>query len=701
MSSESKAETPPSKYTSKLNDLLAFLEAADTNLDKDNEEPSRLSKEASGAGVSQGPGLSDVSNRHPGAAKGQAVKSLSSGSASRSKPPTKALVRRQKRSSFVWEDWEESSFLAALDSLDDSPEKENDAPKATPAGSDDKSAKGLPADAQQQLAALKEMSEQISTRAANMKVELEQKTKLVEALHQERVKAQSEHAQQMKEAKQEWDQRLAFAQAKRDKFMDEQTQQREALLQECEALERQISTAQTDTEKATRSEQEMCERLKRDGAQDLEQAKTSWAQAEKNELNARDRRISGKLKKDAAKKVEPKLKQLMEGHKEELERLEREAARELDVYKLELYKLSNEEYRRETLRIRADERQRAEKLQSEWLEKLESSRLESEVELKRTRSEHEQRAKLMQQQFDADAQRIRDAQEGVLGDAEEDEQRAMQQARVCHERELEALGEEHLAKMVETKRSCEAELKQWKASREDELLKEEENTIEEDHGRMKSKVEAEIEVVKQRLDDERREKMAQKQLELNKEQRALKSKLDSQLEKLQRKLEQAQRESTALRQRESDESSLVGELQAKLAKMKEELCEKEDAVSLQEQRLSSYLDDHDCQLKEIKRDGERRLARSQAEYAALEKELDRLHASQPKQKETLVQELESLKASNAKEISLAEGKVSQMLSNKQAILEQASAKLLRLRQETAEIESDLDNARTAKVLGHK
>jgi hypothetical protein len=36
---------------------------------------------------------------------------------------------------------------------------------------------------------------------------------------------------------------------------------------------------------------------------------------------------------------------MMEGHKEELERLEKVLARELDFYRLELYKRANEEFR--------------------------------------------------------------------------------------------------------------------------------------------------------------------------------------------------------------------------------------------------------------------------------------------------------------------------------------------------------------------
>ena len=97
----------------------------------------------------------------------------------------------------------------------------------------------------------------------------------------------------------------------------------------------------------------MCERLKGEGVRELENAKKSWQQAEKDELKKRDQKISLKLKQDAAKKIEPKLRELIENHKEEAERLQREANRELDYYRLKLYKCSNEEYRKETTSCRA------------------------------------------------------------------------------------------------------------------------------------------------------------------------------------------------------------------------------------------------------------------------------------------------------------------------------------------------------------
>ena len=81
-----------------------------------------------------------------------------------------------------------------------------------------------------------------------------------------------------------------------------------------------------------------------------------------------------KLKKDAAKAVEPKLRHLIERNKEEFERMEREAERELEFYKLELYKRTNEEFRIETNKFRDGERTRILNLENDWIAKMEIAR---------------------------------------------------------------------------------------------------------------------------------------------------------------------------------------------------------------------------------------------------------------------------------------------------------------------------------------
>jgi len=127
----------------------------------------------------------------------------------------------------------------------------------------------------------------------------------------------------------------------------------------------------------------MCDKLKGEGTQELENAKKCWQQTEKDGLKKRDQKMSSKVKQDAAKAIEPKLHQLMENHKEEIERLEREANRTLDYFRLELYKRSNEEYRKETNKIRDDERSRMSHLENEWTAKMEASRRDRDNETKK------------------------------------------------------------------------------------------------------------------------------------------------------------------------------------------------------------------------------------------------------------------------------------------------------------------------------
>ncbi len=228
---------------------------------------------------------------------------------------------------------------------------------------------------------------------------------------------------------------------------------REALALGISSLEKEASSLVAEITKTTTSEREMCERLKGEGAQELENAKKSWQQAEKDELKKRDQKISLKLKQDAAKKIEPKLRELMENHKEEAERLQREANRELDYYRLELYKRSNEEYRKEMNKIRDNEERRMSHLENELRSKLESCRIEQENEMKKIREEYDERADMMKRQFSADKHKFAEEHQINLIDAQKAEDLEMEQTRVQHLKEMVDMEEEYTGQMAQKQKA--------------------------------------------------------------------------------------------------------------------------------------------------------------------------------------------------------------------------------------------------------
>ena len=61
--------------------------------------------------------------------------------------------------------------------------------------------------------------------------------------------------------------------------------------------------------------------------------------------------------------------------------------------------------------------------------------------------------------------------------------------------------------------------------------------------------------------------------------------------------------------------------------------------------------------------------------------------------------MEELKARTMEEMTLAESKVGAMLETKKRMVEEASAKLLLLRQESRKVDMQLDEARRKKILG--
>jgi len=206
----------------------------------------------------------------------------------------------------------------------------------------------------------------------------------------------------MKSVKLEWKKRLDSAKEEHDKVTSDQEELNKTLTKECNSFEKKIARLQLDIEKTVNCS--MCESLRRDGSQALQDAKKNWAQTEKEEIKRREQRLSPKLKAQAAKAIEPKLRQLMERNKEMDLRLEREASRELDCYKLELHRMSNDAFRRETMKIRDEEKQRTSHLQQQWFQNLEQSRAKHENEMRKTTNLYAKRVEMMKQQFNVDKQ---------------------------------------------------------------------------------------------------------------------------------------------------------------------------------------------------------------------------------------------------------------------------------------------------------
>ena len=113
----------------------------------------------------------------------------------------------------------------------------------------------------------------------------------------------------------------------------------------CQKLEKKETRLKADIEANLTSEKQTCEQLKTEGEVDIQQCQQSWRQAEESNLRKHEQKISSKLKRDAAKAVEPQLRHLMETNKEELDRLQREATREIDCYRLGLFRKINKEFK--------------------------------------------------------------------------------------------------------------------------------------------------------------------------------------------------------------------------------------------------------------------------------------------------------------------------------------------------------------------
>ena len=234
--SPSISATPSPPYSKKLESLFAYLE------EQENSDNDKLfaSTDDGGEAPTHPPnsnnrrgGLSDITNHvSPTAAKAQVVaKEIPSQNekiiqdrhncVDSSRKTTKPLVRRDRKKSYIWEEWEEQSLLNSIDDIcmsegivdvDMASGEEFGVEKSIPDTN-----KGLPADAHEQLRELKSMSLEIQTRSTAMKIECEQKKKKVEELHSVRVENEARYVSKMKSVKQFWAKRHEVAKAENDR----------------------------------------------------------------------------------------------------------------------------------------------------------------------------------------------------------------------------------------------------------------------------------------------------------------------------------------------------------------------------------------------------------------------------------------------------------------------------------------------------
>lgn len=180
---------------------------------------------------------------------------------------------------------------------------------------------------------------------------------------------------------------------------------------------------------------------------------------------------------------------------------------------------------------------------------------------------------------------------------------------------------------------------------------------------------------------------------------AKKKQQDKDLRRLEEKSNSLAKKHGRLKQREGEALCLRKELQSELKRLEMTVHEREQELATQERRHIQGAEVNDQKLDVIRQDGERRVRHETAENEALDKSLQHLIADTDSKTAGFGKELGNLRADNADEQSLARDKVRVMVENKKSALQNETAKLYSLRQVTANIEKQLDDARMAKVLG--
>ena len=284
-----------------------------------------------------------------------------------------------------------------------------------------------------------EVAQQIQQQVKGMRLQIESAHIQIELLHGLRLSEESNHAAAMHSKRLQWKQNFKDANVKHSHATAEQAKLNDDLAKQHKALKKEEASLKLSLERIISLERDACKKMQEDGAKELEKAKSSWQYSEKNEFRKREQKLIPKIKREAAKMVESKLRQLREKHNDEKLRLEREAARELQSYKLELYRNSHKICKNERRNVEAAEKRLMDNVIYEHDQKIEEVRSEHHNEMAELKLAHEETMDSLRAKYEVDKKRRLEQHEMDLREAKTLMEASLAQQSLSNDVELKAL----------------------------------------------------------------------------------------------------------------------------------------------------------------------------------------------------------------------------------------------------------------------
>ena len=284
-----------------------------------------------------------------------------------------------------------------------------------------------------------EVARQIRQRVSGMQLQIESASVQIELLHGLRASEEANHSTAKKSLRDKWKQVVKHEEANHDGNQCKQTKINENLTKQHKALMKEELSLKLALERVITMERDTCNKLQEDGAKELAKAKANWLYSEKNEFRKREQKLIPKIKREAAKMVELKLRKLSEKHSDEIRSLERETAREVESYKLELYRNSQKICKNERRKVEAAEKRFRDSVEQEWTTTLEDTRAETHKEMTAQKQAHDETMEAHRAKHEMDKKRRLDQHEMDLKEAKILLEASLAQQRLSKDFKLKSL----------------------------------------------------------------------------------------------------------------------------------------------------------------------------------------------------------------------------------------------------------------------
>jgi hypothetical protein len=539
--------------------------------------------------------------------------------------------------------------------------------------------------------------EQIRTKVATMRKELEEKRQEVDSLKASVARKKLSDQRIIEQIEKSWEDRLSkrskehkAAITRHTDFIEQLTMSNQSIIKRKEGLEEVLKYKKANLTPAV-------ETARRENAEKLKEAREEWLHGEKVRLAKLADAKSSELKKDAVKALEPELQRLISGNKLDLEQREKQLMEQFESFVAEKEREGELQMQEEFLKIEKEAEKEAEAIRRQQSSSLMTLTTQQEDDMKKARDMWKRDMEQERSAFEVERRRRVSGYNAELEDIRQTEADRMSRFLQEHEAQLASLQQQKQDAMEQRQENMAEQMQNWQRERLMQLRQEQHVKDESARRALREQSEAELGMV-----------LAKLEAQTSEERNGIEGKVQSQLENytmnLRKEEERLCQEEQTLMGRFAQEHEKVQSLQEEVSMLESRVVGMERRVAstednLKQERGKTNLVKTDCgmRMEALAAGKERSVELASHEVTSLQKQLEDLKTTAVDCGPVQEKELARLQNRCARELQDVEDRVRLVIERKDAALKEKELELKDVVALSKELTAELDEFRRRDI----